>query len=156
MKYAITYMKYELDCARVRKGKTPLPEGSVYPIPSDLMEIPSKDLIIDSGVLREKTAEEKTAYDDAKAVANAVSETARQIGKSLILKTVENNFLLICDAMTGTTTHTKLGFTDLRQIGDLITDPAEKTELTLNLLSIDAQAKTEGGMEWLADCDRHT
>ena len=155
MKYAITYTKYELACARIRKGRTPLPAGSVYPVPADLMEIPSDYLVIDDGVLREKTAEEKTAFDDAKAAADEASRKARQESKPIVLKTVENNFLLICDAVTGTTTHTKLGFAELQQIGSLITDPVAKTELTLNLLSIDAQAKTEGGMEWWNDCEWH-
>jgi hypothetical protein len=155
MKYAITYTKYELDCARIEKGKTPLPVGSAYPVPANLMEIPSNYLIIDTGVLREKTTEEKTAYDDAKTAADEVLKQAHQVGKPLILKAVENNFLLICDAMTGTTTHTKIGFTELQQLGDLITDPAEKTALTLNLLSLDAQAKTEGGMDWWSDCEWH-
>jgi hypothetical protein len=69
MNYAITYTEYELDCAQIENGKTPLPVGSAYPVPANLMEIPGNYLIIDSGVLREKTTEEKTTYDDAKAVA---------------------------------------------------------------------------------------
>jgi hypothetical protein len=154
MKYAITYTKYDLACAQIKMGKTPLPEGSVYPVPVDLMETSSSHLIIDGGALREKTTEEKTAYDDAKADADEVLKQAHQVGKPLILKAVENNFLLICDAMTGTTTHTKLGFTALQVLGDAL--PAdEKTALTLNLLALDAQAKTEGGLEWWVDCEWH-
>jgi hypothetical protein len=155
MKYAIAYTQYELNCASIEKGKTPLPAGSVYPVQANLMEIPSKYLIIDGGELREKTTAEKTAYADASAAAAEAAEKARQEAKALVLKTVENNFLLICDSVTGTTTHTKLGFAELQQIGSQITDPVAKTELTLTLLSIDAQAKTEGGMEWWEDCIWH-
>jgi hypothetical protein len=155
LEYAVSYTQYELACARIKKGKTPLPEGTVYPVAPALKAVASEYLIIDDGVLREKTTEEKTAYDVAQAAATLAAHEARQEAKPLALKTAENNFLLICDALTGSTSHAKLTFAQLAQAGESITDTTQRVSLTLQLLSIDAEAKREGGLAWWDDCEWH-
>ena len=96
----------------------------------------------------EMTAEEKAAVD-------AAEETARQMAKPLKLKIAENKFLAMCDQLTGTTSHTKLGFDELQLVLDQITDPNIKVMAALNLLAIDAEAKREGGLKWWDDCSWH-
>jgi len=70
--YAESYTSYGESCARIKNGNTPLPDGSVYPVEQTLKIVPSQYLIIDNGVLREKTVQEKAAYDTA--VSNATAQ----------------------------------------------------------------------------------
>ena len=46
----------------------------------------------------------------------ARQEAERQAAKPLKLKTCENNFLIWCDTLTGGTSHTKLGFDEIKAI----------------------------------------
>ena len=86
-------------------------------------------------------------------IANA--ETTRQEAKSLALKAVENNFLALCDSLTSTTSHTKLTFAQIAAIGDAMTDQALHISIAIQLLSIDAEGKTIGGLSWWYDCAWH-
>lgn len=152
MRYAIATTQYEQPCVQLCDGPTPFPEGAVWPV---TLELPGYDMVIDAGVLREKTAEEKQAYVDAKAAAEVSAEAARQLAKPLVLKTAENNFLAMCDALTGGTSHTKLGFADLNAIISAIPDPGVMGLTAIRLLAVDAEAKREGGLKWWDDCTWH-
>ena len=94
------------------------------------------------------TAEEMEAE-----IANA--ETTKQAAKSLALKAVENNFLALCDSLTGTTAHTKLSFAEINAIGTSMPDQTQMVGIAIQLLSIDAEAKTVGGLLWWFDCAWH-
>jgi len=109
-----------------------------------IVDLPSKYKHPDGS---EMTPEEKAAVDDAE-------EAARQDAKSLSLKKVENNFLLMCDQLSGTTTHKKLGFDAIKIIINSL--PVEQQIIpSLQLLAIDAEAKREGGNLWWDDCTWH-
>jgi len=85
----------------------------------------------------------------------AQKEAERQARKPLVLKTVENKFLAMCDQLTGTTTHTKLGFDQINAIIEAIPDESTKLQAGVKLLAIDAEAKCEGGLMWWDDCKWH-
>ena len=89
------------------------------------------------------------------ATAEALAESTEQAAKSPALKSVENNFLNLCDALTGSTSHTKLSFTQLAAIGDSMVDQNMKIGIAIQLLSIDAEGKTIGGLLWWFDCSWH-
>jgi hypothetical protein len=75
--------------------------------------------------------------------------------KTVVMKVVENRFLGMCDELTGGTNHVKLGFAELQGIIELIPDTNAVVMVTLQLLSIDAQAKREGGLLWWDGCAWH-
>lgn len=151
-------MKYAMPTdigAVICSGDTPFPAGSAWPVPPELEVLPEKYRKIENGVLLEKTAEEKAQADLDEAARKAQEEAQRQLGKPLRLKIVENTFLSICDTLTGQTSHVKLGFDTLNTIISGITDPNTKVLVSLQLLSIDAEAKREGGLLWWDDCTWH-
>lgn len=88
---------------------------------------------------------------------NTWVENERQLAKGLELKQTENNFLLICDQLTQTNTHTKLDFPTLNSLLDalLLIDANTAIVLSLKLLAIDAQGKTLAGLDWWSDCTWH-
>lgn len=121
----------------------------------------------------EMTAEEKRLVDlpakyknpdgsemtqEQKAIVDAAEEAARQAeiqtAKPLVLKKAENAFLTMCDTLTGTNTHTKLGFEEIKTI--IFSLPTEQQlVLSVQLLSIDAELKREGGNLWWDTCEWH-
>lgn len=103
----------------------------------------------------EKTPEEKAQADADEEAQKKAEEQARQDAKPLALKAVENKFLAMCDQLTGTASHTKLGFGDIQIAIDAIPDPATKMMVSVQLLAIDAEAKREGGNLWWDDCTWH-
>ena len=103
----------------------------------------------------EKTPEEKVQADADEAVAAEQAKQAKQDAKPLALKIVENKFLAMCDQLTGTASHTKLGFGDIQSAIDIIPDPAIKMGAAVQLLAIDAEAKREGGNLWWDTCTWH-
>jgi hypothetical protein len=96
-------------------------------------------------------AVERAAAD---AAAAEVAEIKRQAAKSTDYKRAENAYLTICDQLTLSNTHTKLGFPELTAI--ITAMPAEQSILfTIPLLTLDAQLKREGGNKWWDDCVWH-
>lgn len=95
-------------------------------------------------------AEPVPSNDEINGNEQAAIEAAQakiQTGKPLALKQAENRFLALCDLLTGTTTHTKLGFSTLEQI--ITTLPQDQQVMIgIKLLAIDAEAKREGGNLW--------
>ena len=85
-------------------------------------------------------------------------ENRRQLNKPLVLKIVENKFLMFCDLLTQGTNHTKLGFDQLGNILEVMlnSDPNRSIVLSVKLLAIDAEAKREGGNLWWDDCTWHS
>jgi hypothetical protein len=152
MRYAIPSEQYGQPCVDICNGETPFPEGAVWPVTLDM---DGTQMLIADGVLREKTAEEKAAFDAAKAVYESQAEIQRQLAKPLKLKAVENRFLALCDQLTGGTEHTKLGFDVLEAIVGQIADQNTKVMVAIELLAIDAEAKREGGNLWWDDCVWH-
>ena len=75
--------------------------------------------------------------------------------KSAALKNAENNFLSLCDLLTSSTSHTKLGFTELYAIIELLPQE-QQVVIGVKLLAVDAEAKREGGLKWWDDCVWHT
>jgi len=104
----------------------------------------------------EKTQEEKDAIDQEEANAVINAELQRQANKSITLKTLENQFLTMCDLLTNTTSHAKLGFDELQSIVLSIPDAGLKIETGLKLLTLDAALKREGGLKWWDDCVWHS
>ena len=150
--YAVPSVLYGQPCVDIKMGVTPFPEGSVCPV---TLELPVVDMVIENGVLREKTVEEKQAYRDAYESFLAQQEIDRQAAKPLVLRRVENNFLTFCDLLTGTTTHTKLGFDVLEAVTPQAGEVLNQLEIGERLLAIDAEGKREGGIKWWDDCVWH-
>ena len=75
--------------------------------------------------------------------------------KSIQLKVAENRFLSMCDLLAGQTNHIKLGFADLEGIISGITNSEQQVFISVNLLSIDAECKREGGLMWWDTCSWH-
>ena len=101
------------------------------------------------------TSEEDELDRIVDAFTGKINEDLKQHLKQLSLKTVENNFLAVCDILTQSSSHAKLGFAQLNAILDAWPDPTQKIDLSLKLLAIDAEAKREGGLEWWDDCFWH-
>ena len=104
---------------------------------------------------RKATQAELDEVATAIAQAQILAETTRQEAKSDSLKAVENNFLALCDSLTGTTAHTKLSFAEINAIGTSMPDQTQMVGIAIQLLSIDAEAKTIGGLSWWYDCAWH-
>ena len=91
----------------------------------------------------------------AESAAIAAAAAKVQTGKPLALKQAENRFLALCDTLTGSTTHAKLGFALLEQI--IGTLPQEQQVMVgLRLLAIDAECKREGGNLWWDSAEWHS
>lgn len=63
---------------------------------------------------------------------------------------LQNQYLALCDQLTGGTNHVKLGFSDLEAIvkGLMATDPNTAVALSLQLLTLNAALVREGGVKW--------
>lgn len=156
----------------ISNGDTPFPTNSVYPVDIELRVMPAKYLKVVGSKIVEKTAEEKTFADlaikykklvettwvemtaEEKAAVDAAEEVARQAAKPTVLKNAENNFLSLCDLLTASTNHAKLGFAEINALIELL--PQEQQVIIgLKLLAVDAEAKREGGLKWWDDCSWH-
>lgn len=89
------------------------------------------------------------------AESDAWVEMMDQYNKPVVLKVVENRFLNMCDTLTGGTNHVRLGFAELGVIIEGMTNQNELVMCALQLLTIDAQAKREGGLLWWDTCTWH-
>jgi hypothetical protein len=111
------------------------------------IDLPSKYKKLVNGSLLEMTADEKLTVDLA-------TESARQHQKSPALKKAENSYLTMCDTLSATNTHAKLGFDALKAM--ITTLPMEQQILlSIQLLVLDAELKREGGNNWWDDCSWH-
>ena len=152
MIYAMPIIKNGLSCVDICEGEEPFPVEAVYPI---IEGLEGYQMIIENGVLREKTTEEKAQWQAVLDQQVIDAEIAFQLAKSIQLKSSENQFLLFCDQVTGTTGHAKLSIPQLNEIGNTITDPSVKLSLMVQLLALDAQCKTYGGLGWWDSCTWH-
>lgn len=143
---------YGLPCVELCDGEEPLPDGAAYPVPEGVEAI---NMVIDAGVVREKTIDERLTYAIAVQADVEAQEVARQLAKDDDLKRAENAFLVFCDSVTGGTSHTKLSIPQLNDIGAQLTDQQMYAALTIKLLAIDAQLKTMAGNGWWYDCQWH-
>jgi hypothetical protein len=84
----------------------------------------------------------------------ATNEVQRQLDKSLQLKIYENQYLGICQQLGGVG---KLGFDELqaRITALMAQDKDTAVMLTLQLLTLDAAGKREGGLKWWDDIAYH-
>jgi len=62
MIYGMPILQYGLPCVELCEGDEPFPVEAVCPVIDGLA---GEDMVIDSGVIREKTADEKAAYQTA-------------------------------------------------------------------------------------------
>jgi hypothetical protein len=94
---------------------------------------------------------DRLAAEAAQAVTN---EAQRQLDKPLQLKIYENQYLGICQQLGGVG---KLGFDELQaRITSLMAqDKDTAVMLTLQLLTLDAAGKREGGLKWWDDIAYH-
>ena len=71
------------------------------------------------------------------------------------LAVLQNKYLSMCDQLTGSTNHIKLGFTQLEQIveGIAATNASTSTMLSLRLLTLNAALVREGGVNWWDNCE---
>jgi hypothetical protein len=69
----------------------------------------------------------------------------------------ENEYLTMCDQLTGGTSKTKLGFAELQTIITAMqaTDPQTAMVLALKLLTLNAALVRTGGVMWWDDCKWH-
>ena len=67
---------------------------------------------------------------------------------------LQNRYLQMCDQLTGGTAHVKLGFAELEAVikGLMATDPQTAMVLSVELLTLDAALKREGGLQWWDNC----
>ncbi len=86
--------------------------------------------------------------------ASAWYEDLRQNEKDIVLKVVEDRFIYLCDYLTQSNSHTRLGFDTLNTIVQSITT-IDRYEIAMRLLAIDAEGKREGGRKWWDDCIWH-
>ena len=96
------------------------------------------------------------AESAAAAAAALEAEAARQLAKPLALKRAENNFFLLSAALFQGSME-KRGFGDLGAAVEALTaaDPQTGIVLAVKLLSVDAEAKREGGLQWWDDAQFH-
>jgi hypothetical protein len=86
--------------------------------------------------------------------AHEESERQRQLNKPIDQKIAENDFLSICDTLTGSTTHAKLGFDQLRAIVNTLPND-QQVYWFVRLQANDSQLQREGGLKWWDDCVWH-
>jgi len=146
--YAQAGIQYDLPTVDIIEGIPPFDSPKIYPVNDKFKTLPAGYMKVVDGVIEEKTQEEKIAFNEARA-------SYEQTSKSDELKTTENNFLSMCDLLTQSTTHEKLGFDEIHEILNDWPDPMQKVDLSISLLAIDAQAKREGGLEWWDTCAWH-
>lgn len=67
---------------------------------------------------------------------------------------LQNEYLALCDQLTGGTAHAKLGFEQLEGIirGLMQTAPQTAVALSLQLLTLNAALVREGGINWWDNC----
>ena len=71
------------------------------------------------------------------------------------LYALQNQYLTLCDQLTGQATHEKLGFAYLETIikSIMATDPNTAVALSLQLLTLNAALVREGGLQWWDSCN---
>lgn len=69
--------------------------------------------------------------------------------------TYENAYLSMCDQLTGSTTHAKLGFAELEAIIVAIPDAELSKTLALQLLKLNSALVYHGGTRWWDTCVWH-
>jgi len=102
-----------------------------------------------SGVMLEAMTQEERATRDAyDADQAAIAEAERQAAKPAKLKSAENKFFDLCNAIFGN--YEKRGFDELNTAIETLTttDPSTATALAIRLLAVDAECKREGGNSW--------
>ena len=116
------------------------------------------DLVIDDGAktVRPMTEQELAAREETAVLAAAQAEAARQLAKPLSLKRAENNFFLMCAALFQGDL-SKRGFAELGAAVEAYAaaDPQAGVVLAVKLLTVDAEAKREGGLQWWDDARFH-
>ena len=90
MIYAMPTTSYGLSCVELCDGEEPYPIGATWPI---IDGVEWYDMVIDTGVVREKTPEEKQAYQNAIVADLAQKEEEWQLAKSPALKALENIYV---------------------------------------------------------------
>lgn len=82
-------------------------------------------------------------------------EADRQAAKPVALKAIENQFLAICEQLSGS--RAKMGFAELQECIEslMATNQNAAVVLSLRLLTIDAAGKREGGLAWWDDIAWH-
>jgi hypothetical protein len=70
---------------------------------------------------------------------------------------LENQYLTMCDQLTGKAAHEKLGFAELQAIieGLMASDPNTAVVLSLRLLTLNAALVREAGVQWWDGCRWH-
>lgn len=66
---------------------------------------------------------------------------------------LQNQYLTLCDQLTGGTAHVKLGFAELQAIIAEMPDKQTAMVVALQLLTLDAALKREGGLQWWDNCE---
>jgi hypothetical protein len=144
---------------RIRPELPPVEEGyerlSVVYVEGDGTTASAQytDTLIQDRLNAEEAARQALAAQQAQQA--IIDEQNRQLNKPLELKKTENNFLLICEQLSGN--RNKLGFEELNTIieGLLVSDQNTAVVLSIKLLSLDAAGKRLGGNLWWDDCVWH-
>jgi hypothetical protein len=153
MKYALPVLKLGLPCVLVCSGETPFPEGSAWPVSLDL---PGDEMMIENGILREKTLEEKEAFVQAENADQVRRQAEAQAAKSLAVKLAENEFLTFCDTLSGGSSHSPLTRDQLQDLILAIEEFEARATTALVLLNLDAKLKTlTGKNDWALNCAWH-
>ena len=90
MIYGMPILQYGISCVDICEGEEPFPPEAAWPIISGLQ---GYDMIIEEGILREKTIAEKQQYQDAIAADASQAEEEWQLAKSPSLKALENIYI---------------------------------------------------------------
>lgn len=69
--------------------------------------------------------------------------------------TLQNQYLAMCDQLTGSSSHAKLGFTELQAVIVKMQEsqPAQAMGLALQLLTLNAALVRCGGIQWWDNCE---
>lgn len=93
------------------------------------------------------TQEGLIAIEAANATADLASNGTRYA--------LQNQYLALCDQLTGGTNHVKLGFAELQAIIEnlMASDPNTAVAFSLQLLTLNAALVREGGINWWDNCE---
>ena len=93
-------------------------------------------------------------YTDTLIADRLAAEAAADLKANGTRYHLQNEYLTLCDQLTGGTNHVKLGFADLEAIvkGLMASDPNTAVALSLQLLTLNAALVREGGLQWWDGC----
>lgn len=121
-----------------------------------ILSLPERYRTLVDGLWVEKSEEDKQIADmeleAAQEQAIEQEETARQASKPLDLKRIENDYIKLCDTVTGSAAHVKLTTAQLKAAGSQLTDQSAFLSAFVELMALKNEAEREYG-RWVQDTE---